>query len=134
MQQLVRFVQRLDPRWAAVSEDTQRRKEEAAARQEARQRRQREASLRDLDAMTSASPGISAEEVAEIERLARVYGGGAEEQPANASDEEDDVVDEFVCAICEKTFKSEQQYAMHTRSKKHLKAVRAFERISRQFD
>ncbi|PHH49313.1 J protein JJJ1 [Ceratocystis fimbriata CBS 114723] len=52
-----------------------------------------------------------------------------EEQGSVFSDEEDEeIVEEIECVVCDKTFKSEKQFEAHERSKKHIKAVQQLRR------
>ncbi|KKF93902.1 hypothetical protein CFO_g3747 [Ceratocystis platani] len=51
------------------------------------------------------------------------------EQGSVFSDEEDEeIVEEIECVVCDKTFKSEKQFEAHERSKKHIKAVQQLRR------
>ncbi|KAL5597062.1 hypothetical protein BROUX41_006271 [Berkeleyomyces rouxiae] len=57
----------------------------------------------------------------------------AQSQPAEqdsifTGDEEEEIVEEIECVVCDKTFKSEKQFEAHERSKKHLKIVQQLRR------
>jgi DnaJ family protein A protein 5 len=42
--------------------------------------------------------------------------------------EEDEVIEEIECVVCNKTFRSEKQFEAHEKSKKHIKAVQQLRR------
>lgn len=47
------------------------------------------------------------------------------EEPTDYIDESSESdVEQFECVVCEKSFKSQQQFQAHTKSKKHIKAVK----------
>ena len=111
---LVAFVKKRDPRFvqnAQSEEDRQRTLRDAATAQAARSRAANQARLNEhvvLEWMKSREPD---EEV--------------------NSDEEEEPEQRFECVVCNKIFKSEKQYDMHEKSKKHVKAFQLLGRKMR---
>ncbi|KAE8349063.1 hypothetical protein BDV28DRAFT_69505 [Aspergillus coremiiformis] len=103
---LVAFVKKRDPRHKYSTQSESRRQEvlrQSAAAQAARSRTANQAKLR--------------EHV--IQDWAK-----AEDAEEDSSDLSGYEVEHFECVVCHKTFKSQNQYEAHQRSKKHIKAVK----------
>ena len=110
---LVTFVKHRDPRYTpSYKTDADRHKSmrEKAAAQAAKARAANQAKLAN-DAV--ASGWTHKDDTGDKE---------FEETPEN------EVEEQFECVVCRKTFKSENQFEAHEKSKKHLKAVRQFTR------
>ncbi|KAI9845952.1 MAG: hypothetical protein M1838_001501 [Thelocarpon superellum] len=111
---LVAFVRKRDPRYVqnAQSEaDRQKTMRDVAAAQASRSRAANLAKLQEhVEPEWAKSQGPDAME-------------GEHASETEASEEE-----EFECAACGKTFKSEKQFEAHERSKKHIKIIRQLRR------
>lgn len=113
---LVGFVRKRDPRYIPNTQseaDRQQALRDAAAAQAARSRAMREAKLNE-----HVQPAWAQTRYAEEEGTF---------SDSEASEEE--VVE---CVTCNKIFKSEKQYEVHEKSKKHIKAVRELTRLMRK--
>ncbi|KAJ5288461.1 Heat shock protein DnaJ [Penicillium angulare] len=103
---LVAFVKKRDPRYQANAQNEAQRQEtlrQSAAAQAARSRAMNQAKLREHvvpEWARSEEPTVEEEESSESE------------------------VENFECVVCNKTFKSQNQFEAHERSKKHLKAFK----------
>ncbi|EEH40072.2 hypothetical protein PAAG_08921 [Paracoccidioides lutzii Pb01] len=115
---LVAFVKKRDPRFKAnVQNEAERQKSlrDAAAAQAARSRAANEAKLQ-----THQVPEWAQSE-------------GLDEEMFSGSESE--IEEEFFeCVVCRKSFKSEKQFDVHERSKKHIKAVKQLKREMRTED
>lgn len=117
---LVAFVKKRDPRYKPTSQseaDRQKVLRDSAATQAARARAANFEKLREA-------------EVAEWAQSRR--DDDAEHNDEFATSEEDSEVECFECVVCNKTFKSEKQYEVHEKSKKHVKAVQQLRRQMRK--
>lgn len=114
---LVAFVRKRDPRVqnaVGVTKTTEEREKvlrEVAKERAAKMRRENEEKLGDVNAVPEWARAPVSREDEELEGSV----GGDEE-----SEEE-----QYECVACRKTFKSENQFEAHERSKKHQKAVEA---------
>lgn len=117
---LVAFVKKRDPRYKPTSQseaDRQKVLRDSAATQAARARAANLEKLRQ----------------AEVAEWAQSRGDDdAEYNDEFATSEEDSEVECFECVVCNKVFKSEKQYEVHEKSKKHVKAVQQLRRQMRK--
>ncbi|KAL4894370.1 hypothetical protein BDV59DRAFT_192700 [Aspergillus ambiguus] len=110
---LVAFIKKRDPRYKSNAQDERQRQEtlrQTAAAQASRSRAMNQAKLRDH----------VVQEWAKSETL--------EEDHSDLSEEE---AESFECVACRKSFKSQNQFDAHERSKKHIKAVKQLRREMR---
>lgn len=111
IKRLVEYVRKRDPRYALIlqklKEDEERKKQEKLEQEEEKKRAKKEAAQR--------------AKLADLERFKELE--ALKEKQAEAEAEEDEL-EEFYCAPCEKAFKSENQLKNHEKSKQHLKAVK----------
>ncbi|KAM3069926.1 hypothetical protein ACMFMG_004037 [Clarireedia jacksonii] len=115
---LVMFARKRDPRYTPNSQtqaERQKNLRDAASAQAARSRAANLAKMNNhvIPDWTQAKPDSAHE-------------GSIEES------EEESEVEQIECVICQKTFKSENQYEAHTKSKKHLKAVQQIQKQMRK--
>ncbi|KFY33429.1 hypothetical protein V494_07643 [Pseudogymnoascus sp. VKM F-4513 (FW-928)] len=113
---LVGFVRKRDPRYIPNTQseaDRQQALRDAAAAQAARSRAMREAKLNE-----HVQPAWAQTQYAEEEGTF-----------SDSEESEEEVVE---CVTCNKIFKSERQYEVHEKSKKHIKAVRELTRQMRK--
>ena len=116
---LLAFVRKRDPRFQENQKsETERQKilRDAANAQAARSRAARQARMQELDQATVPEWSKS--------RTVDEHEGGFS---SDAESEEH----EFECVVCNKSFKSEAQYLVHERSKKHIKLFRQLRREMR---
>ncbi|KAJ4291501.1 hypothetical protein N0V88_006098 [Collariella sp. IMI 366227] len=117
---LVAFVKKRDPRYIP-------NKQSEAERQQV---------LRNSAAAQAArSRAAHQEKMAEyvIPEWAQSRNDGEHEGEFSMSEEEEEVVvEEIECVVCNKTFKSEKQFEAHEKSKKHVKAVQQLKRQMRK--
>ncbi|ERF71402.1 hypothetical protein EPUS_07430 [Endocarpon pusillum Z07020] len=119
---LVAFVRKRDSRYQENQKSEEQRQKslrEAAAAQSARSRAARQAKLDELDQ-------VNLPQWAEPTRVDERVGG--------FSSGEDVEQLEIECVVCNKTFKSEAQYAAHERSKKHIKLLKQLQQDMRNQD
>lgn len=111
-QSLATFVRKRDPRFKAFQEEEQKRKEAAAAEQKARIQREKQ----ELQAQAAAYREQEWAKVSMEDHL-----------PADEEDEDENDTQEsdFYCVVCDKYYKSQQQFTSHESSKKHLKLAEA---------
>mmetsp|Transcript_11327 Transcript_11327/g.28490 ORF Transcript_11327/g.28490 Transcript_11327/m.28490 type:complete len:621 (-) Transcript_11327:255-2117(-) len=129
VRQLVKFVQKRDPRVIAqqkqqmkdTAEKKQRDMAEAQERKatEAKERKERQEAARLADEARWA-------ELAADREARRARGEVVSEDDDDKDEEEEEV--QFVCEPCGKKFKSEKAYDQHAKSKKHLQVVEALRR------
>ena len=108
VRQLVAFVRKRDPRYKPNTQTPAERQKiirDAATAQAARSRAANRAKLAEKQSI----PQWARQEEPTEEDVQEVQ----EEEPE----------EQFECVVCRKTFKSEQQFSVHEKSKKHLKAV-----------
>jgi DnaJ family protein A protein 5 len=116
---MVAFVRKRDPRYTPnrqTEADRQKQLREIAAAQAAKSRAANEAKL------TQNTVPLWAK----IERHA-----GDE---TDTEEDEEETKEQFECVLCKKTFKSEKQWEVHEKSKKHVKAVQDIRRRMRADD
>lgn len=123
---LVAFAKKRDPRFHTNAQtEAQRQKtlQDAARAQAERSRMANQARLREFQetqlpawASVNSPNGVDEEE----------------EERSDVTDEEEQVTEHPECVICNKTFKSENQFEAHERSKKHIKAVQALRKTLRK--
>ncbi|KAF7876561.1 hypothetical protein EAF04_001650 [Stromatinia cepivora] len=112
---LVLFVRKRDPRFTPNSQTQAERQKilrDAASAQAARQRAANQAKMNNHVVPEWAKPDETEEVIEE-------------------SSEESEV-EVLECIVCNKTFKSENQFEAHTKSKKHIKAVHAIQKQMRK--
>lgn len=113
---LVTFVRKRDPRFTPNTqseEDRQKVIRDAATAQAARNRAANKAKLDSHVLPTWAQPEK------------------ADDLEGSFSSEEEEIIEEIECVVCDKVFKSEKQYEAHEKSKKHIKAVQQLQRQMR---
>ncbi|KAK3301463.1 uncharacterized protein B0H64DRAFT_315968 [Chaetomium fimeti] len=111
---LVAFVKKRDPRYVPNTQSEAERQQvlrNSAAAQAARSR------------------AANQEKLAEyvVPDWAQSRDGDADHDEFSMSEEEEEV-EEIECVVCNKTFKSENQFEAHEKSKKHIKAVQSLQR------
>ncbi|PQE13299.1 Heat shock N-terminal protein [Rutstroemia sp. NJR-2017a BVV2] len=115
---LVMFARKRDPRYTPNSQTQAERQKylrDAASAQAARSRAANLAKMNDHV----------------IPDWAQAKTDGAHEGTIEDSEEESEV-EQIECVICQKIFKSENQYEAHTKSKKHVKAVQQIQKQMRK--
>lgn len=116
---LVAFVRKRDPRVQGATgmakSEAEREKvlREVAKERAAKMRRENEEKLTDVDAVPEWARGGDSKTKEE------------EELEGSVGSEEESEDEQYECVACRKTFKSENQFDAHERSKKHQKAVAA---------
>lgn len=116
---LVAFVRKRDPRVQNNQKSEAERQKalrEATAAQAARSRAAREAKLQDAD--TNAVPDWA-------------QSRSKDEHEGGFSSESDLEDHEYDCVVCDKTFKSEAQFKVHEKSKKHIKQLKQLQKEMR---
>ncbi|SPO01304.1 related to dnaJ-like proteins [Cephalotrichum gorgonifer] len=92
----------------------------------------RQKALRETVAAQAArSRAANQEKMPELAEWVRAGSSDAAVDDVSESEEEDHI-EEIECVVCNKTFKSENQYQAHERSKKHIKAVQQLRRDMRR--
>ncbi|TKA71965.1 hypothetical protein B0A49_09942 [Cryomyces minteri] len=112
---LVAFVRKRDPRYIPNTQSEAERQKalrDAAAAQKARSRAANEAKLK--------------------EHIVPEWTKAREPEELEESEEDEIEEDHYECVACRKTFKSENQWDAHEKSKKHQKAVQALKRKMRK--
>lgn len=110
---LVAFVRKRDPRFTPNSQTEAERQKilrDAAAAQAARNRAANRAKL-DEQVVPSWAQTAKRDDL-----------------EGSFSSDEEEVVEEIECVVCDKVFKSEKQFEAHEKSKKHIKAVQQLKR------
>ena len=116
---LIAFVRKRDPRFQENKKSEAERQtilRDAAAAQKARSRAARQAQMAELDR-------VAVPDWAKSKPVDDHEGG--------FSSEEDSEEHEFDCVVCDKTFKSEAQYQVHEKSKKHIKMLKQLKKEMR---
>ncbi|KAH7342337.1 hypothetical protein BKA65DRAFT_290320 [Rhexocercosporidium sp. MPI-PUGE-AT-0058] len=112
---LVAFVRKRDPRFipnSQTEEDRQKILRDAAAAQAARSRAANQAKLN--------------------KHVVQDWAKSREPEPEVLSESEESEIEQIECVVCQKIFKSENQYKAHEKSKKHIKAVQQLQREIRR--
>ncbi|PVH86596.1 DnaJ-domain-containing protein, partial [Cadophora sp. DSE1049] len=112
---LVAFARKRDPRFIPNSQteaDRQKVLREAAAAQAARSRAANQAKLNN--------------------HVVQDWAKSQQPDPEPLSESEESEVEQIECVVCQKIFKSENQYKAHEKSKKHIKAVQQLQREIRR--
>ncbi|KAH6724623.1 hypothetical protein BKA61DRAFT_33312 [Leptodontidium sp. MPI-SDFR-AT-0119] len=112
---LVAFVRKRDPRFIPNSQteaDRQKILRDAAAAQAARSRAANQAKLN--------------------KHVVQDWAKSREPEPEALSESEESEIEQIECVVCQKIFKSENQYKAHEKSKKHIKAVQQLQREIRR--
>lgn len=117
---LVAFVRKRDPRYLPNTQTDEERQESLRTAAAAQAARSRAANMQKLSE-------------AAVPDWAQSRDDGEAGHHFSES-EEDSVVEEIECVVCNKTFKSEKSFEAHERSKKHLKAVQQLRRQMRNED
>lgn len=106
------FVRKRDPRFKKYQVEEQQRREAIQAEQKARAQREKE----ELQAQ------LAAYKEQEWEKVTMVLSEDEQDEDNDgaANDETD-----FYCVVCDKFYKSEQQYVAHESSRKHVKLAQA---------
>ncbi|KAK0121588.1 hypothetical protein ONS95_009877 [Cadophora gregata] len=108
---LVVFARKRDPRFIPNSQteaDRQKILREAAAAQAARSRAANQAKLN--------------------QHVVQDWAQSRQPEPEALSESEESEIEQIECVVCQKIFKSENQYKSHEKSKKHIKAVQQLQR------
>lgn len=108
---LVTFVRKRDPRYVPnfqSHDDRQKTMRDAAAKQAARSRRANQENLSSYQTPTWVQERTEYSD---------------EQTTSESSDESQIMPETFECVVCDKIFKSENQFNAHERSKKHMKAL-----------
>jgi DnaJ family protein A protein 5 len=119
---LVIFVRKRDPRYIPNNQSEAERQKilrDSAAAQAARSRAANQEKINNTNAVPEWAQSRGDDEVYEDEF---------------SESESESEVEEIECVVCNKTFKSENQFEAHERSKKHLKAVHQLRRQMRKED
>jgi DnaJ family protein A protein 5 len=114
---LVSFAKKRDPRYTVhlqTDADRQKALRDATAAQAARARAAHQAKL-DEHVIPSWAQSTA-----------------RDDNEGGFTDSEEEVVEEFECVVCDKTFKSEKQIEAHEKSKKHIKAVHQLKKQMRK--
>ncbi|KAF3763727.1 DnaJ-domain-containing protein [Cryphonectria parasitica EP155] len=114
---LVAFVKKRDPRYIPNTQSEAERQKilrDSAATQAARARAANQEKMRDKEFV--------------VADWAQSRGEEAEYNDEFATSSEESEVEQFECVVCSKVFKSEKQYEVHEKSKKHVKAVQQLRR------
>ncbi|KAI9275702.1 hypothetical protein BDA99DRAFT_457379 [Phascolomyces articulosus] len=121
---LASFVRKRDPRYKKFQEEEQKRREAAAAEQKARAQREKE----ELQAQVAA---YKEQEWAKVDQHSLAAAGYL----SHESEEDEEIEDgsgaeetDFYCVVCDKFYKSEQQYTSHESSRKHVKLAEKMKR------
>lgn len=125
VRQLVKFVEKRDPRVAAHRKQQARESAEKAQREAAEKERRKKEEAKEREERKAAQRREEEERWREVEaakeaRRARGEVVSGDEEDSSDEEEEEAV---FNCEACRKTFKSEKAYDQHTKSKKHQQAV-----------
>eukprot|EP00158_Paraphelidium_tribonemae_P005275 Partr_v1_DN27260_c0_g1_i2_m38741 putative DnaJ (Hsp40) homolog, subfamily C, member 21 len=132
---LAQFLQKRDPRWKAIVEELRAANEMRAvieARKRAEEKAQRLNSameFQEQDWMKVSDEALEASLDGRI--LGDIRKNKEEDGESDGSDEveeEEVLVDEFFCVVCDKSFKSDQQLSNHEKSKKHKKELELMQR------
>ena len=108
---LVAFVRKRDPRFIANQQSEE----------------EREKALREATAARAAKQRAENTKKMEAEVLPE-WAKHREPDEVVEEDDEESEEEQFECVACRKTFKSENQFEAHEKSKKHVKAVQALRR------
>lgn len=114
VQSLVAFVKKRDPRYVPNTQSEAERQQvlrNSAAQQAARSRAANQEKLADFTVPEWAQSRNDSNDIGEF-----------------LSSEEESEVEHIECVVCSKIFKSEKQYEVHEKSKKHVKAVQQLQR------
>merc|ERR1711920_507852 len=122
VRQLVKFVQKRDPRVAAhqkqqMKESVEKKQLDAAEKQASKEAEERDKKER-KEAARKADEERWAE--AQVQREARIARGEVVSEDESSSESEE--ID-YRCEPCRKSFKSEKQFDQHCKSKKHIQIV-----------
>lgn len=118
---LVQFVRKRDPRYIPNTQTEAERQKiirDAAIAQAARSRAANRAKAAKQDAIPAWTRNNDL----------------IEEEVEDGDEEEEKPEEQLECVVCRKTFKSENQFEAHERSKKHLKATQQMQRMMRNDD
>mmetsp|Transcript_129883 Transcript_129883/g.416793 ORF Transcript_129883/g.416793 Transcript_129883/m.416793 type:complete len:617 (+) Transcript_129883:151-2001(+) len=130
VRQLVKFVQKRDPRIIAYQKHTMKESVEKAARDSAEKELRKVSEAKDRKERQEAAREAEEARWAEVKlaKEARKARGEvvSEDEAANSEDEEEEV--HYVCEACNKKFKSEKAYDSHAKSKKHVQVVESLRR------
>ncbi|KKA29288.1 hypothetical protein TD95_002522 [Thielaviopsis punctulata] len=113
---LVMFARKRDPRYQRNQQTEAERQKAAKEASAAQSARSRAANLQNME-----------------EYVLPEWAKSQADDPNNGDfsgdeEEEEEIVEEIECIVCNKTFKSENQFEAHERSKKHIKAVQQLKR------
>ena len=121
---LVAFAKKRDPRFQSNAQtEAQRQKtlQDAARAQAERSRASNQAKLKEL-------------QETELPMWAHIKSPSEEGGNSDSAEEEEEIAEHLECVVCNKIFKSENQYGAHEQSKKHIKAVQALRRTLQKED
>ncbi|CDS13422.1 hypothetical protein LRAMOSA05599 [Lichtheimia ramosa] len=111
---LAAFVRKRDPRFKKYQVEEQQRREAIQAEQKARAQREKE----ELQAR------LASYKEQEWEKVTMVLSEDEQDDDDNNDGSANDETD-FYCVVCDKFYKSEQQYVAHESSRKHVKLAQA---------
>ncbi|CAE7719439.1 DNAJC21, partial [Symbiodinium sp. KB8] len=123
VRQLVKFVQKRDPRYQAHQKQQMKENIEKSQRDRAEKDRRKADEAKEKEERKAAARQAEEERWAEArarKEEQRARGEVVSEDEEEGSEEE---LVEYYCEICKKSFKSEKAFEQHLKSKKHLQAV-----------
>mmetsp|Transcript_116594 Transcript_116594/g.341241 ORF Transcript_116594/g.341241 Transcript_116594/m.341241 type:complete len:590 (+) Transcript_116594:103-1872(+) len=123
VRQLVRFVQKRDPRVAAHQRQQMKDAQEKSQRELADKQSRKAAEARERQDRKDAARQADEERWAEAAAARAAARARGEVVSEDESSEKDTEACEYRCEACRKTFKSEKAYDQHAKSKKHLQTV-----------
>jgi len=124
VRQLVKFVQKRDPRVAAHQKQAAKESAEKAQKEAADKERKKKEEVVNRQARKEAQRLEEEERWKEVQAQKEESRARGEVVSDDEESEEEELV-EYSCEACRKSFKSEKQYEAHAKSKKHLQAVAA---------
>lgn len=125
VRQLVRFVQKRDPRVAAHQKQSMKATIEKSQRDQAEKEQRKANEARERQERKDAARVEEEERWAEVQQARearRARGEVVSEDEGDKGSDEEELVG-YVCEPCRKSFKSEKAFDQHTKSKKHLQIV-----------
>lgn len=125
VRQLVKFVQKRDPRVAAHQKQQLKESQEKAHRESAKKEERKAAEAHAKQQRKEAARQEEQErwEQNRAQREARRARGEVVSEDEASEDEEEEERVEWYCEVCRKSFKSEKAFDQHCKSKKHLQMV-----------
>eukprot|EP00928_Gymnodinium_smaydae_P009504 TRINITY_DN1356_c0_g1_i1.p1 TRINITY_DN1356_c0_g1~~TRINITY_DN1356_c0_g1_i1.p1 ORF type:complete len:623 (-),score=150.68 TRINITY_DN1356_c0_g1_i1:53-1792(-) len=135
VRQLVKFVQKRDPRVAEHQKQQVKESVEKARREAEEKERKKAADLQQKNARKEAQRREEEERYKEFQAAKEARRAAGEHVSEDESSSSEEVV-QFYCDACRKSFKSEKAFEQHEKSKKHIQAAaqlrRQMEEMARQ--